>query len=105
MAKSVLDLVDMDRDRLSIDDIERVLEAEKTTVNVTHDGRPFLSPSANKVRVTRPRARTSARGKTEISFKVSFVITTDDFEEEDDELSHGEMVATSDDWGLSEAAE
>jgi len=101
MSDTTRDLVQMDRDRLSIDDFEQILADDETSIDVVHDGNTFLSPSAEKVIVSRPRARQSARGYTKLTFKVSFVIGNDDFDADEREtMDHKEMVATSDDWGL-----
>lgn len=101
MTEDTGDLVQMDRDRLSIDDFEQVLGDDATTIDVVHDGNTFLSPSADKVIVSRPRARQSARGYTKLTFKVSFVIGDDDFDEDEREtMDRKEMVATSPNWGL-----
>ncbi|QPV63891.1 hypothetical protein I7X12_04470 [Halosimplex litoreum] len=92
------DLASRSMDGLSVSDVETVLSAEPTTIAVIHDGETFLKPQAKKVRVDRPRARylEDKNGRrTEISLKMSFVATPEDFANE------GDDGGRADDWGLS----
>jgi len=83
-------LVDLGIDSLTMNDIETVLDAERTGIDITYDGDSFLSPSSDRVQFSKTRARyfDSLQGRcTEVSFKVSFVVTPDDFEVDDSQVS------------------
>jgi len=99
------ELADTAFEGLTMNDIERVLTAEQTGVTVTHRGETFVSPDSTKISVSNSSARhhDGMSGRhTEISFNISFVISPEDFENDEEENS-GPMTATSDDWGLSDS--
>lgn len=94
------ELAEMGAKGITLDDIQTVLTAERTTVSIDHNGNPFIEPSAEKVTISNPSCRThdSYDGRrTELSFKVSFVLSDDDYPDTEKQ----EKKATSHDWGLS----
>lgn len=81
-------LVNLGIDSLTERDVEIILTAEETGIKILHDGETFVAPSSEKVTLSRPRARYMAHREgalTEITFQVSFVISPEDLEDDDDE--------------------
>lgn len=87
--------------------IRELLESDKTTLSIEHDGRPIVKPNAEKVRFDRIRIRslTQVGRSLELSFSVNFVLSDDDIVESEEEGGGDETGARSDDWGLTNTLE